>query len=96
MEERHQLRPFFKRAALWMAAVVLILASYMAGAPMVLGWLSYRFPAAVPIMRIIYAPLVSYAKGSWPGAESYRQYARWCHNKMDLTDTNSAPATTAP
>jgi hypothetical protein len=69
-------RPRFRRTALWIAATPLLLASYVFGAPIVAGVVSTKFPAAEPVAKAMYAPLIFYAqRPELPGSQWFSAYA---------------------
>jgi hypothetical protein len=58
------------------AAAVLLLISYVAGAPVVAGVVQSRFPVANPIAQVFYTPLIFYAQHpELPGSELFASYA---------------------
>jgi hypothetical protein len=69
-------RSRFRRTALWIAATPLLLASYVLGAPVVAGVVQARFPAAEPVAKVCYAPLIFYAEQTeLPGSAWFSAYA---------------------
>lgn len=78
-------RSLLKRVTLWTAGVVLLLASYVGGAPLVFWTVVSRFPEAAPVMRVVYAPVMYFCDHSdWPGSEAYQEYAVWCANLLGI------------
>lgn len=70
-------RPLLKRACLWTAAMVLVIASYLAGAPVVAALTMRHQPSALPILVVVYAPIDSYLDARLPGSTLYERYAHW-------------------
>jgi len=82
----HARRPLLKRVAVWTAAVVLLLVSYVLGAPFVARYCARYVPAAQPAFVVIYAPLVHVAHvPDAPGHESFIAYVEWCNRTCEET-----------
>jgi hypothetical protein len=70
-------RPVLKRIALWTAAVVLLLAGYVAGAPFA-NYFDRGNPIARPVLRVLYVPLVYVAANpDAPGHDLLTSYLGW-------------------
>jgi hypothetical protein len=83
----HPRRPLLKRVALWTAAVVLLLASYVLGAPFVAFFGQRYTPKLEPVFIAVYAPLVYVSRNSdAPGHTEFNAYVQWCHNTLDELD----------
>jgi hypothetical protein len=80
----HPRRPLLKRVAVWTAAVVLLLALYVLGGPFVILLCERHGPAIVPVLEIIYAPLMYVDRDSQaPGHFAFQAYAKWCDDTLD-------------
>jgi len=76
-------RPILKRVAVWTAGVLLAFVLYLAGAPLVIFTVLPRFPAIVPVFKILYGPIDYYGRqDGWPGSHSYRNYVEWCRDRL--------------
>jgi len=68
--------PSFKRVAVWLAAPLVLIASYVLGAPVVAGVVQARLPAIEPAVKVLYAPLIFYAQQpELPGSQWFSAYA---------------------
>jgi hypothetical protein len=78
--QRSQLERRCSRSA---AVVVLLLAGYVLGGPIIHSAVSRRFPGQ-QITRVLYAPLFVYAYGTtrYAGADWYRSYWVMCGNQV--------------
>lgn len=75
-------RTLLKRITLWTAAAVLVLASYILGAPLV--WFgTWRYaPELIPVVNVLYAPFNFYCSHpELPGSRSVSDYYAWCYNE---------------
>src|SRR5689334_7311590 len=88
-------RSLRRRACLWTAAAVLLLASYVASAHIVVQEVGRRVPVIQPVLNAFYAPLAVYSRHpALPGNKQYKQYLIWSGREFrDLTRTSS-PGTT--
>jgi len=78
-------RPLAKRAALWTAAVVLMLVGYIAGAPIVAAFAIKHHPSTVPWLVVVYGPVDYYCRHpELPGCEIYLSYVRWCFAHFEI------------
>jgi hypothetical protein len=76
-------RPLLKRIAVWTAAVVLLVVSYVGGAPIVILLAGRHYPHALPFLDAAYAPLHAYVNTpEVPGSEAYYDYALWCQRQF--------------
>jgi hypothetical protein len=71
-------RPLLKRVALWTAAVVLLLAGYLAGMPFAEHVVVNHVPSLEPAALAFYAPVIYAIKSEYPGTEPYLRYYKWC------------------
>jgi hypothetical protein len=79
----HTRRPLLKRVTLWTAAAVLLLTSYVLGAPFVILISGRHCPRALPFLDAAYAPLHVYVNTQQiPGSSSYNDYALWCQRQF--------------
>lgn len=71
----------FSRSA---AVVLLVLAAYVLGGPIIHHAAIRMLPGAEPLTRIVYAPLIQYAYGKsrWPGADWYLSYWVLCDHQV--------------
>jgi hypothetical protein len=77
-------RPLLKRACLWTAAVVLLLAGYVQSAPLFGVLMMNWFPAAHPLYKTVYGPLIRYIHSDLPGARTTGYYCAWCEVRLQL------------
>lgn len=76
-------RPLLKRAASWTAALLLLIAGYVLGAPFAILLIARHCPAALPIIDAAFAPLHVYANDTaLPGSAVYVSYADWCQRQF--------------
>ena len=76
-------RPLLKCVTVWTAAVVLLLATYMAGAPIVFVMAAMHCQPALPFLDAVYTPLRLYAEHpEIPGSQAYNEYGMWCVNQF--------------
>lgn len=72
-------RPLLKRVTLGTAGVVLLLASYVLGAPVVAFFAQRHAPQLEPVFIVVYAPLVYVARNpDAPGHLAFKAYVDWC------------------
>ena len=77
--------PLLKRAALGIAAVVLTLAAYVVGAPIVVAIVIKHFPTALPWIVVVYGPVDYYCRHpELPGCETYLSYVQWCFAHFEV------------
>ena len=77
-------RPLLKRVALWTGAVVLLLASYVLGAPFVdFAATRYAPPFVEPVLKAVYAPIIFLDRNpEAPGHHAFQAYLTWCQEKL--------------
>ena len=74
----HPRRPLLKRVAIWTAAVVLLLAWYVASFPFLIVACRNFCPGARPALGAVYYPVVWYIERDLPGARTYHDYYNQC------------------
>lgn len=80
----HPRRPFLKRAIVWTGAVVLLLVSYVLGAPFVAFFASRYVPRSEPLFVAVYAPLVYVSRDpDAPGHSEFTAYCQWCQSMIE-------------
>jgi hypothetical protein len=73
------------RVTKWATLALLLLALYLASAPLAFYWSNARFPSALPVLFKIYAPTVVYLQNpDWPGSGAYQAYTDWCRREFYL------------
>jgi len=76
-------RPILKRVALWTAAVVLVLAGYLASLPFV-DFVDSRYPVARPVLVVLYSPiLLVIGREDAPGHDLYIAYLEWAREHLE-------------
>lgn len=71
--------------AKWATLVLLLLALYMASAPLAFAWCSKHFQQAIPVLVKVYGPSSVYLQNpDWPGSGAYRAYTDWCRREFYL------------
>ena len=75
-------RPLLKRVAVWTAAVVLLLAGYVAGMPFAELAVLRFVPSLEPAALAFYAPVIYAIKREFPGKDAYLQYYAWCQRPV--------------
>lgn len=71
-------RSILKRVVLWTVAAVLLLAGYVASAPVVIAITDAKYPAALPVLDSLYAPCWFYARNrDFPRSTAYNKYGEW-------------------
>jgi len=92
-------RPLLKRVVLWMAAIVLLLASYILGAPFAAFFAQKYLPVAVaqPVFMVVYAPLIYVSHDpNAPGHLEFVAYLNWCRSKLELHPQVATPLPAQP
>lgn len=78
----------FKRlahVAKWGTLALLLLALYLASAPLAFAWCSKHFQQAIPVLVKVYGPSSVYLQNpDWPGSGAYRAYTDWCRREFYL------------
>lgn len=71
-----------RRFVLWTGAAVLVLASYILGAPLV-WFATWKYvPELIPVVQVVYAPFNFYCSHpELPGSTSISEYYTWCYNR---------------
>ena len=82
MTEQSSRRPLLKRACLLATAVMLLLAWYLAGAPVVAVLVRDQFSSAFPVFVVAYYPVEAYRSGTLPGARLYASYCEWVDRSL--------------
>ena len=73
-----------KRAAVWTAGVLALLAWYVLAAPIIVYPIERWFPGATPILKVVYAPLIYVSDNSdGPGHHAFLRYADWCYDSLN-------------
>jgi len=90
-------RRTWKHIAVWTAAPALLLAMYVAGAPIVLALADRHYQPALPFLDAVYSPLQLYVSHpEIPGSRAYNEYGLWCLNlfrdEMMIYDSVPIPA----
>jgi hypothetical protein len=80
----HPRRPLLKRVCLWTAAVVLLLAGYLAGMPFVITATILHAPALLPAAWAFYSPVTYAIANDLPGTNAYESYYRWCMESLGV------------
>jgi hypothetical protein len=75
-------RPTLKRAAVWTTVVLLLLALYVAGAP-IIWFVTWKYvPDLIPVVSVCYVPFNIYrSHPDWPGSVWIGEYYDWCYNE---------------
>ena len=84
-------RPLLKRACLWTAAVVLLLAYYLAMLPVVTVGVHKFAPRLDPAVKTLYAPVEVAIRYRIPGSGLYWSYLRWCFGALGVQTPRSPP-----
>ena len=71
------IRQIQKRSVVWSIAIMLLLASYVAGEPFLTGLALCRCRNAMPVVSAVYAPIGVYRSRDLLGADSLRSYSMW-------------------
>lgn len=73
------------RVVKWATFVLLLLALYLASAPLAFAWCSKHFQRAIPVLVKVYGPSSVYLQNpDWPGSGTYRAYTDWCRREFYL------------
>lgn len=70
-------RPILNRFVIWSLAIILLLASYVAGEPFVTTLAVQRCRPAIRVAHAVYGPLRAYRMHELPCAASLRSYSLW-------------------
>jgi hypothetical protein len=80
----HARRPRLKRIAVWTAAVVLLLAGYIGGAPVVAFFAQRYLPQSESFFQVVYAPLLYVAQNpEAPGHAEFTAYLMWAFESLE-------------
>ena len=73
------------RVARLATLALLLLALYLASAPLAFAWCSKHFQQAIPVLVKVYGPSSVYLQNpDWPGSGTYRAYTDWCRREFYL------------
>jgi hypothetical protein len=73
------------RVVKWVTLALLLLALYLASAPLAFFWCSKHFQQAIPVLVKVYGPSSVYLTNpDWPGSGTYRAYTDWCRREFYL------------
>lgn len=61
---------------------MLLLGSYLAGAPIVFGLTIEHFPSWFPVVAVFYYPLDAYINAQMPGSMLYVEYVNWVRDLL--------------
>lgn len=75
-----------RKAAIWSAVIVMLPVWYVLAAPFIVIPVEKYFPASVPLLKVVYAPLIYVVDNpEAPGHIEFQIYVNWCDRRLDET-----------